>query len=52
MMPELGRYAFSVLGSWGSSIGLVLLVTIISIHRAKASKATLKALEEKYKGNK
>ena len=50
MMPELGRYAFSVLGSWGSSLGLVLIITIISIQRAKTSKATLKALEEKIKG--
>ncbi len=50
MMPELGRYAFSVLGSWGSSIGLVLMITLISIYRAKASKAALEALEKNRKG--
>jgi len=50
MMPELGRYAFSVLASWGSSIGLVLIITIISLLRAEASKTALKALEKKHKG--
>ncbi|MCF6305487.1 MAG: heme exporter protein CcmD [Rhodobacteraceae bacterium] len=50
MMPELGRYAFSVLGSWGSSFGLVLLITLISLYRAKTSKATLAELEKKHKG--
>ncbi len=50
MMPELGRYAFSVLASWGSSIGLVLLITVLSIYRAKASKKALEMLEKKHKG--
>ncbi len=50
MIPELGRYAFSVLGAWGSSIGLVLIITVISIYRAKVSKAALTALEKQHKG--
>lgn len=50
MMPELGRYTFSVLASWGSSIGLILIITVISIYRAKASKAALEVLEKNRKG--
>jgi len=50
-MPELGRYAFSVLGSWGSSVGLVLLLVLFILHRAKTSKSALLALEEKQKGS-
>ncbi|MBL4805846.1 MAG: heme exporter protein CcmD [Rhodobacteraceae bacterium] len=50
MMPELGRYAISVLGSYGSTIVLVSALIIVTVLRGRASKKTLAALELKHKG--
>lgn len=47
MMPDLGRYAFEVLASWGISIGLLALLVGLSFRRAARARDELARIEGK-----
>ena len=45
MMPELGKYAFAVLASYGASFGLLAVVVVASIHQGRRVKRELAEVE-------
>ncbi|MDX1785337.1 MAG: heme exporter protein CcmD [Roseovarius sp.] len=47
MMPELGKYAFAVLGSYVVSIGLLAVLAWLSIARARRIKVQLSEVEKR-----
>ena len=51
MMPDLGKYAVSVLSAYGASISLLLVLIWASLARAARVKKNLEDYEAKRKGN-
>ncbi|HBD89187.1 MAG: heme exporter protein CcmD [Rhodobacteraceae bacterium GWE1_64_9] len=49
MMPDLGKYAFAVLSSYGVAIGLLLGLVAVSVWRGRRVKAALQAAEARAK---
>ena len=49
MMPELGKYAVTVLSSYGISLALLVLLVAFSIMRARRVRAQLERIEERQK---
>jgi heme exporter protein D len=47
MMPDLGKYAFEVLSSYGVTLLLLLAIVLMSILRARKVKATLDEIENR-----
>lgn len=47
MMPELGKYAVTVLSSYGVSLLLLLLLVLASIRRSRKVRADLERIEER-----
>ncbi|WP_367181320.1 heme exporter protein CcmD [uncultured Roseovarius sp.] len=50
-MPELGKYADTVLSAYAVSIVLILGLVLVSLLRAKKVKSQLQEVEMKAKGN-
>jgi heme exporter protein D len=48
-MPELGKYAATVLSAYGASILLIVVLVGASIYRANKIKKRLQGIEEKAK---
>ncbi|ANT61575.1 heme exporter protein CcmD [Yangia sp. PrR002] len=48
-MPDLGKYAFAVLASYGVSLGLIIVVVALSIARARKVRAELQKIEDRVK---
>ncbi|MBT56496.1 MAG: heme exporter protein CcmD [Mameliella sp.] len=46
-MPELGKYAFTVLASYGVSLLLLLVLVVASVRRARKVRAHLERIEER-----
>ena len=46
-MPELGKYTLSILGAYGTTIAIILLIIFISLHKARRAKNILKKIHEK-----
>ena len=51
MMPDLGKYAFAVLASYGASLALLGVLGAISLARARSMRRQLETLERKLRGN-
>ena len=51
MMPELGKYAFAVLGSYGAALALLVALTAFSLARARRMRRDLAALERRVRGH-
>lgn len=51
MMPELGKYADAVLSSYGISLGLLLVLVVVSIRRARRVRAELDEVEQRVRRN-
>lgn len=51
MMPELGKYAETVLSAYAVSIALIVAVVAVSIWRAGKVKKQLEAVENKVKSD-
>jgi len=51
MMPELGKYAATVLSAYGVSIFLLAVLVGLSIHRSGKIKRQLEKTERKAKKN-
>ncbi len=50
-MPELGKYAFAVLSSYGISVGVLALLCAFSLMRARRMRRDLAALERRMQRN-
>lgn len=50
MMPDLGKYAFAVLSSYGVTIVLLSVIVVISFWRARKVRAALDEIENR-RGN-
>jgi heme exporter protein D len=50
MMPDLGKYAFAVLNSYGVTVVLLLAIVAISVRRARKVKSALDEIEDR-RGN-
>lgn len=49
MMPDLGKYATTVLSSYAVSLGLLVVFVWLSIRRAKRVKKELEEIERRVK---
>ncbi|WP_439522607.1 heme exporter protein CcmD [Marivita sp.] len=49
-MPDLGKYAFEVLSSYGVTIVLLAVVVLVSFRRARKVKAALDEIENRRGG--
>jgi heme exporter protein D len=47
MMPELGKYAFAVLSSYGVTILLLAVIVLVSFRRARKVRAALDEIENR-----
>ncbi|RBI87717.1 heme exporter protein CcmD [Rhodosalinus halophilus] len=45
MMPDLGKYAFAVLASYGASLALLAVIVWASLRRARKVRAELEQVE-------
>ncbi|MEX1233554.1 MAG: heme exporter protein CcmD [Roseovarius sp.] len=50
-MPELGKYAFAVLGSYGVTLALLGFLGVLSMARARRVRRQLESLEQRMRGN-
>ena len=46
-MPDLGKYAFEVLSSYGVTILLLALIVLVSFQRARKVRAALDEIENR-----
>lgn len=51
MMPELGKYTFTVLASYGASIALLAALVAVTLWRGARVKAALERQEKRGKSN-
>lgn len=51
MMPDLGKYAFTVLGAYGASIGLLAALVALSLWRGAKVRRQLEQIEERRANN-
>ncbi|SMO35165.1 heme exporter protein CcmD [Ruegeria faecimaris] len=51
MIPDLGKYADTVLWSYVVSIGLLLALVLVSVMRGRKSQAELEKVEQRIKRN-
>ncbi|MFD0860393.1 heme exporter protein CcmD [Roseovarius aquimarinus] len=51
MMPELGKYAFAVLASYGVTLALIAAISALSLARARRMRRQLETLEQRMRGN-
>ncbi|MEQ9259063.1 MAG: heme exporter protein CcmD [Roseovarius sp.] len=49
MMPDLGKYADTVLSAYAVSLVLLALLVVVSLRRSRRVKADLEAIENKVK---
>lgn len=47
MMPDLGKYAFAVLSSYGVTIALLIVIVLASLRRARKVRAALDEIENR-----
>ena len=47
MMPELGKYAFAVLSSYGVTIVLLISIVALSLRRARKVRSALEDVENR-----
>ena len=50
-MPELGKYATTILSAYGVSITLIVVLVVASIYRSKKVKKTLQDVENRMKSD-
>ncbi|AWI83269.1 heme exporter protein CcmD [Alloyangia pacifica] len=49
MMPDLGKYAFAVLASYGVSLALISALVAVSLRRSRRVRAELEKIEQRVK---
>lgn len=50
MMPDLGKYAFAVLASYGASLGLLVAIVALSVWQGQRVKRQLAEVEARAEG--
>ena len=50
MMPELGKYAGSVIGSYAASLLLIAAVVVLTVWQARRVRADLREVESRQGG--
>ncbi len=50
-MPDLGKYAFEVLASYGVTLLLLVLIVLLSVYRARKVRASLQDVENRTTSN-
>lgn len=50
-MPDLGKYAFEVLSSYGVTLVLLALIVLLSISRSRKVRAALEEVEDRKVSN-
>ncbi len=50
MMPDLGKYAEAVISSYVVSVGLIVVLVVLSLLRARRVKAALEDVEARVRG--
>lgn len=50
MMPDLGKYADSVLSAYAASIVLLIAIVVLSVVQSRRAKAALKDVEDRRNG--
>jgi heme exporter protein D len=51
MMPDLGKYAVTVLGAWGATLGLLAALIAVTLWRGAKVKRALRAQEKRMKND-
>jgi heme exporter protein D len=51
MMPDLGKYAETVLSAYAVSLVLIVVLVLLSLRRGRKVKAQLEAVEKKVRKN-
>lgn len=51
MMPDLGKYAETVLSAYAVSVVLIVVLVLLSIRRGRKVKSQLEAVEKKVRKN-
>ena len=51
MMPDLGKYAFAVLASYGVSLGMIVALVWWSVARSRRVRAALEKIENQRNAN-
>lgn len=46
-MPDLGKYAFEVLSSYGVTLALLAIIVLVSLRRARKVRAGLEKVENR-----
>ena len=46
-MPDLGKYAFEVLSSYGVTLALLATIVLVSVRRARKVRAALDEVEKR-----
>lgn len=51
MMPDLGKYADTVLSAYAASIVLLVLLVVLTLRRGRRIRAEMAAVEKRASGN-
>lgn len=51
MMPDLGKYADTVLSAYAASVVLLVLLVVLSLLRGRKVRAEMKQVEDRVKSN-
>lgn len=48
MMPDLGKYAYTVLGAYAASVVLIVALVVLTLWQGGRMKRALKAVEDRH----
>lgn len=51
MIPDLGKYAATVLGAYGATLAVLAVLIIATVMRGRKVRAELEAVEQRIRGN-
>ncbi|SOC11673.1 heme exporter protein CcmD [Rhodobacter maris] len=51
MIPDLGKYTVTILGSWGATLALLAALIVLTLIRGAQVKRALEAQEKRMKKN-
>ena len=51
MMPDLGKYAVTVLSAYGASITVLIVLVALTLRRGRKVRAEMENVEQRMRGN-
>ena len=51
MMPDLGKYGATVLGAYGATLALLVLLVLVTVWQGRRMKRALEAVEARVKSD-